>query len=203
MVFFTCVAMAQSEQYKSSMLSLGKRMTGADAPEVYADLANAYNRIAENEKEQWLPKYYASFCYIMQAMKTSDKDKIDGILDQADELLANMSITTKSEEIMCLQSLSRSTRIGVDPMTRGMRYGMESAKFLGEAQRVNPENPRIYYLQAQSAFYTPEAYGGGKAKAKDLFAKSLEKFVSFKPANELMPNWGKEDAERMLAECSK
>ena len=82
-----------------------------------------------------------------------------------------------------------------------MKFGGESAKYLAQAKAMNPNNPRIYFLQGQSAFYTPEQFGGGKKVALGLFQTSVDKFGSFKPKSELMPTWGKEAAVKMLEEC--
>ncbi len=196
--------MAQSEQYKSGMKGMLAKMNAANnSPEAYQDVSNGFMRIAGAEKAEWLPKYYASFSLIMQAMFTKDKEKIDAILDQADRILSEVSTTVTNDEVLCLQAFSKSTRIGVDPAGRGMRYGMESSKFLSEAKGRNPENPRVYFLQGQAAFHTPEAFGGGKKAAKELFQTAVEKYAAEKPANELMPTWGKDSAVKMLAECNK
>ncbi|MEO5564820.1 MAG: hypothetical protein ABIR18_15340, partial [Chitinophagaceae bacterium] len=65
---------------------------------------------------------------------------------------------------------------------------------------LNPSNPRLQYLQGMSLFNTPEAFGGGKAKAKPVFEKAVASFKSetIKP---LHPRWGQKQAEDMLAQC--
>jgi hypothetical protein len=200
----TCVGFSQSEAYTKGMKSMLQRFDNAsNSAEAYQEAANGFMRIADAEKGEWLPKYYAANSLILQAMATEDKSKVDGILDEADNLLSKISESVQSDEVMCLQAFSKSARINVDPMTRGARYSGESAKYLGMAQSLNPNNPRVYFLQAQSAFYTPEQFGGGKKTAKVLFQKAQAAFESFKPANELMPNWGKEINQKMLAECDK
>jgi len=47
----------------------------------------------------------------------------------------------------------------------------------------------------------PKMFGGGKEAAKPLFQKANEKFLSFKPADVLSPNWGKEQNEQLLKSC--
>lgn len=140
----------------------------------------------------------------MQAMQTKDKDKIDGIVDQADKLLDEATtLSPKNDEILCLQSLCKSARIGVNPMTRGMKYGPQAGELLSKAKEINPNNPRIYYLEGQSKYFTPAAFGGGKDKAKVLFEKAVATYATFKPANELMPTWGEDQAKEWLEECKK
>lgn len=194
---------AQNDLYMSTMKGLLTKMGAATTPEMYQPVANGFERVANAEPKQWLPKYYAAFCYVMQAMTNPKKDQVDAIIDQAEKQLKDAQAIQNNDEIICLQALCQSARIGVDPMTRGMKYGMESAKLLEVAKSMNPENPRIYYLQAQSAFYTPEAFGGGKAKAKSLFETALAKFDAMKTTDELYPSWGKNQAIQMLEECKK
>ena len=195
-------AFAQNAQYNTAMKGFMSKMGSAKTTEAYQTVANGFERIAAAEPNEWLPKYYAAFSYVMQAMQETDKSKVDAIVDLAEKNVSEAQSMSQSEELICLSSLCKSARIGVDPMSRGMKYGTASAQLLEEAKKINPNNPRIYYLQGQSAFYTPEAFGGGKVKAKALFEKSLEMYALFTPSAELMPNWGKEQAEKMLAECN-
>ena len=198
------VSLAQNAQYEGAMKGLLAKMGGATVPEAYQAVANGFERVANAETKEWLPRYYAAFNFIMQASMTQDKTKVDGILDMADKHLNDaMTVSPNNDEIKCLAAWAKSTRINVDPMSRGMKYGMESAQLLEEAKKINPSNPRIYFMQGQSAFYTPEAFGGGKVKAKALFEKAAELYTTFKVSSELMPNWGAEQTKKMIEECSK
>jgi hypothetical protein len=82
-------------------------------------------------------------------------------------------------------------RLMADPMNRYMQYGPVAQEALETARKLNPENPRVYLLEGQDKFYTPEQFGGSKAEAKKLFELAIKKFETFKPANELDPDWGK------------
>lgn len=198
------LSMAQSAQYEGAMKGLMMKMSGATVPEAYQAVANGFERVANAETKEWLPRYYAAFNFIMQAYMTTDKTKVDAIIDLADKHLADAdALSPNNDEIKCLAAWAKSARINVDPMARGMKFGMESAQLLEDAKKINASNPRIYFMQGQSAFYTPEAFGGGKNKAKALFAKAVELYSTFKPSNEMMPIWGSEQAAKMLEECSK
>jgi hypothetical protein len=86
----------------------------------------------------------------------------------------------------------------VDPMNRFMQYGQKATEALEAAKKINPENPRIYLLEAQDKFFTPEQYGGSKTEAKKLFEEALKKYDSYKPATDIDPNWGKNAAQYFL-----
>jgi hypothetical protein len=88
----------------------------------------------------------------------------------------------------------------VDPQGRFMSYGQESDRYLKKAMELDPTNPRLYYLQGAGIFGSPEAFGGGKAKAKPVLEKSAELFSKAAP-KPLYPSWGKKQTEEMLAQC--
>lgn len=198
----TVAANAQSEQYNDAM----KQQVGMlDSSSTYSaggmqQLANTFERIAEAEKTQWLPYYYAAYCRVNEAYMAKDKGKVDGLADKA---LLNiekaLALKGKNSEISCIQSMISSARIAVDPMTRGPKYGPESGAFLEEAKQLDPENPRVYMLQGQSLLYTPEAFGGSKTKAKETLELSLQKYAAFKPENAIAPNWGEAYVKQLLA----
>lgn len=200
--FFTLLGLtlfAQKPQYESAMKGLLQKLSAANSPEAYLATGNGFERIAANEKGEWLPRYYAAFSFVMQAFATNDKNNIDVMLDKADKFLDEaIALSPKNDELFCLYSLSKSARIGVSPMVRGMKYGPEASEYLTKAREINPHNPRIYYLEGQSKYHTPAMFGGSKDKAKTLYEKSLEEFKTFKPKNDLMPNWGIDLVNKML-----
>ncbi|RPD38761.1 hypothetical protein [Chitinophaga barathri] len=184
---------AQSDQYKSAMK---QQVALLDSNSTFTvggmqQLANTFERIAEAEKTQWLPYYYAAYCRVNEAFMTENKSKTDEIIDKSVlNIEKAQALKGPDSEISCILSLIASARIGVDPMTRGMKYGPESAELLETAQKQNPENPRVFVLKGQSAMYTPEAFGGSKTRAKEMFDIALKKFATFKPESDIAPNWG-------------
>lgn len=162
-------------------------------------LGNTFERIADAEKTQWLPYYYAAYCLVNEAFMTEDKTKVDPIADKA-ALMAEKAVALKGEdsELSCLLSLIAVSRIAVDPMTRGAKYGTESAELLDKAKQQNPENPRVYLLAGQNLLFTPEAFGGSKTKGKELLNLALQKFSTFKPESGISPRWGEAYTKELL-----
>ena len=58
------------------------------------------------------------------------------------------------------------------------------------AKKLDPENPRIYLLEGQDKFNTPEQFGGSKEEAKILFDKAKDLFEKAKPETSIHPSWG-------------
>ncbi|ATL47084.1 hypothetical protein COR50_07730 [Chitinophaga caeni] len=187
-------AVYAQNNYQSTMEKLVTQLdTTKMSGEQYLQMANTFDRIAAAEQGEWLPNYYAAYCRIMLAFSEKDPEKIDALSDAAELNLDKAELVKPgNSEVNCLRSMIASARIGVDPMTRGQVYGPKSAEYLASAKAEDPGNPRVYFLLGQSLYYTPEAFGGDKAKAKQLYELSLEKFETFKPESKIHPHWGEE-----------
>ena len=194
---------AQSERYMAAMKSnIAAIDTSFRNPANLLSLANNFERIANAEKNQWLPYYYAALCQVNYAYMEQDKSKIDAIADTATLLIDKAdSLSPDNSEISCVKSMIASSHMMVNPMQRYMEYGAEINLHLDAAMKQDPNNPRPEYLKGQGLKYTPEQFGGGCATAKPVLQASLDKYNAFKPASELHPNWGKQRVELLLGEC--
>ena len=94
-----------------------------------------------------------------------------------------------------------SIRMLVDPQSRWQTYGATSQQELETAKKIDPTNPRPYFLQGQGLRYTPQEFGGGCATAKPVLEEAMKKYETFKPATELHPNWGKGQVTQLLEGC--
>ena len=79
---------------------------------------------------------------------------------------------------------------------------MIASQMLNKAKLQNPNNPRVYYLEAQSLMFTPEEYGGGCKNAKPLLEIAIEKYDKFKMESNINPNWGHGSVIELLGECN-
>lgn len=198
---------AQSERFVKAMQNNISAMDTARSAEGYQDLANSFMRIAEAEKTQWLPYYYASLSYVMQGLMLSGgqmgtggaitdplADKAEGLLNKA------MELEKENSEMYCVKKMISNLRMMADPMNRYQTEGAAAAEALQKAKALDPNNPRTSILEAQDKFYTPEQFGGSKTEAKTLFEEALKKFESFKPSSPIHPNWGKNQAVYFLSQ---
>jgi hypothetical protein len=196
-------ATAQNKKYISAMeKNIAELDTTRDAAKLQ-NLANNFERIAGAEKTEWLPSYYAAYCYVNMTYSTKG-DMIDTYCDKAETFIKKAdSISPNNSEIYALKSQIASARISVNPMSRGQKYGTLSAELREKAKDLDKTNPRPYYLEGTGYFYTPPMFGGGKDKAKSSFEKALQLYETFKPASSIAPNWGKRSTEYFLKECDK
>ena len=194
-------ASAQSEVYLQKMKETLKWMDSAKSVQDLQEVSAQFERIGDMEKTQWLPYYYAALAQVNIGWMDQKADK-DKLAAKTKDIIAKAEAIEKNSELYILLNMVATQQMLVDPQSRFMSYGMEAGKALETAKQLDPNNPRIYYLEGMSLFGTPEAYGGGKDKAKPLFEKSVELFRSFQPKSELHPKWGQKVAEGMLAKCS-
>jgi hypothetical protein len=196
-------ATAQNARYISAMeKNVAELDTTRDGAKLQ-NLANNFERIAGAEKSEWLPSYYAAYCYVNMTYSTKG-DMIDTYCDKAEGFIKKAdSISPNNSEIYTLKAQIASARISVNPMTRGQKYGTESAELRDKAKELDKTNPRPYYLEGTAYFYTPPMFGGGKDKAKPVFEKALQMYETFKPASSIAPNWGKRATVYFIGQCDK
>lgn len=199
----TVASFAQSAKYVPAMQSnIAAIDTSFRNPANLLSLANNFERIANSEKNQWLPYYYAAFCQVNYGYFEKDKSKIDGVADKATALIDIAdSLAPNNSEISCIKSMIATCHMMVNPMQRYMQYGEDINSNMEKAMEQDPANPRPYMLKGQSLKYAPEQFGGGCATAKPELQKALDKYAAFKPASELHPVWGKGRVEQIMSEC--
>ncbi len=201
LIVATNAIFAQNPNYLKAMESLVSEIQNSQFGVPLQSQANKMERIASAEKTEWLPNYWVAYCYLMDSYAETDGGKKDLLLDKADQfLLIADKINEKEEELEILRANLASARMSVSPQSRWQKYGQLSAKALGQAKSMNSENPRIALLEAQGIFYTPEAFGGGKEKAKSVFDKAISQFSTFKAKSNLYPNWGENTTKYMLSQ---
>ncbi|MGZ4033661.1 MAG: hypothetical protein ACXVPU_07945 [Bacteroidia bacterium] len=202
-VSLTHIASAQNKKYIAAMEKNVAMLDTSRSNEQLQNLENTFERIASAEKSEWLPDYYAAYCNVNMTYNLKG-DAIDTYCDKADAFLKIAdSISPNNSEIYTLKAQVASARISVNPMTRGQKYGAQSADLREKAKSLDKTNPRPYYLEGTSYFYTPPMFGGGKDKAKPVFEKALKMYDDFKPASTIAPNWGRHATEYFLKKCDE
>jgi len=198
----TTYATAQNKKFIETMEhNIAILDTTRDAS-VLQNQANMFERIGNAEKNEWLPKYYAAYCYVN--MTYSPKADIDTWCDKAESFLKKAdSMSPNNSEIITLKAQIASARISVNAMTRGQKYGTMAGEFREQAKKLDPTNPRPYFLDGTAYFYTPPMFGGGKDKAKPSFEKAKAMFETYKPASSIAPHWGKGSNDYYLKQCEK
>jgi tetratricopeptide (TPR) repeat protein len=163
-----------------------------------------FDMIADKWENEWSSNYYAAYAKVILSFIVQDSKKKDLFLDEADKYLEKVkSLDSQNDETYVLAALITSARIAVDGQNRGMQYSGTVSQYMEKAEKINPDNPRIYYLKGSSLFYQPEMYGGGKEKAKPYFEKAKELFVKETKTSILKPHWGEKQNLDYLKQCDE
>lgn len=197
-------ASAQNEKFTKAMQSKIAAYETASTAQDFLDLSNAFERIAEAEKTQWLAYYYAAHAQVLYGYITSQANAagLDPIADKAEQLINKAEALEKNNsEISCIKSMIASLRMFVNPMQRWQQYGPLAGEHIAKAKELDPSNPRPFALEAQNLFYTPAQFGGGCATAKPLAEQGMKLNEAFKPKTDLHPKWGKQQLEMVLNGC--
>ena len=192
-------AHAQSDKYVDAMKKNLVLFDSAKTTQDFQAVANTFERIGDAEKTQWLPYYYAGLSLAISGWNDKNLDK-DANSTRINTLCDKAEAIEKNAEIYSVRNMAATQQMMIDPQTRWATYGKQASDALQKGMQMDPNNPRLYYLQGQSVFNTPAAFGGGKDKAKPIFEKAIELYKKEQP-KPLYPHWGQAQAEQMLAQC--
>jgi hypothetical protein len=190
---------AQSDKYTQTMQKNIAQLDSASTPDQLQSLAATFDRIGDAEKDKWLPYYYAALAQTWIGWNPATTDK-DANAQKINAYLAKAEAIEKNAETYAVENMSATQQMLMDPQTRWATNGKDANEALQKGMALDPNNPRLYYLQAESLFGTPPQFGGGKDKAKPVFEKSIALFKSAQ-SKPLYPTWGQRQAEAGLAKC--
>lgn len=187
---------------------LEKTFTAFDTtwnPASQMEQSNKLALIAKKWDNEWITHYYLAYSKVVLSYQEKDANKKDAYLDEAEKELDDVVSMLKkdNDETYVLAAMIANARLGVDPMARWQKYGPIFKEKLEAAKDINPDNPRMYYLQGTSKFFTPKAFGGGKKAAQPYFEKAQGLFAKETGKDITMPHWGNANNEYFLKQCKE
>jgi tetratricopeptide (TPR) repeat protein len=201
-VFLCSTVLAGSAQSDKYVATMQKNIALFDSAKTVGDLQSisaTFERVGDAEKTQWLPYYYAALAQTWIGWRPDVKDK-DANAERIKALLTKAQAIENNSELYAVENMMATQQMMIDPQTRWQTYGQQASGALQKGLKLDPNNPRLYYLQGMSLFNTPVQFGGGKDKAKPLFEKAIALYKSGQP-KPLYPTWGEKEAEQTLAQC--
>jgi len=190
------------EKYYTLMNEALIIFNSAENQEEYLEASNYFYRISNAVKTDWISSYYYALCNTRISMFQEDSDIKEIYLDKAFEIIKPFNNITESNdslavsEIQALEAMIYVAKIFINPMINGMKYGPLAGKSIEKSMKFYKKNPRPYFLDGQSKYYTPTAFGGGIDKALPLLETSLKYYEEFQ-AEKYWPNWGMEDCREL------
>ncbi|WP_010181484.1 tetratricopeptide repeat protein [Aquimarina agarilytica] len=167
------------------------------------EASNLFERIANAEKENWLPYYYVANVNITNSFRTKDRKIINAQLEKAqNNLNSATTYSANNPEIMVLQALLYTAQMMENPAALSQKLAPKIVKIYETAMAIAPENPRV------NASYAEWKLGAARFFKEDTtplckdFEKSLLLFEKDKPTVPFGPTWGKERVEMLLKECN-
>ncbi len=152
------ISSAQSN-YEKGMAKGMEMLKATKTTEDFVSVANHFERIANVEKNEWLPLYWNAYTYLFAGMNTKKDSEKDEYYDKA--LLVLESINNSNmdrSEYLTLKGYIKLMKISVSPMMSAPLGTGDAMGILAEAQKVNPKNSRPVYVIGQNTFYTPEFF---------------------------------------------
>lgn len=167
----------------------------------YLFASNQFKLIAKQNPDNWLANYYAAWSISVLSYQEPKKDNKDPMLDEADAFFKKIeSMDSTNDEVAVLGGALAQARLSVAPASRHGKYGAIANAYFATAKKLNPNNPRLYFLQGNSFFYTPKLFGGGPDKALPLYEKAEALFAN-DSKDIRKPHWGKKVTEDMMKQC--
>ena len=124
----------------------------------------------------------------------------EALLSDADTQLNHaIKADPKFADAYALLASVYGARISKNP-DLGMTLGPASSAMMERATEIDPANPRLMIIRAQSLFYTPAEYGGNPKQAEAEFRKAIQAFTK-EGAGKGWPSWGLFDAHAWLGQA--
>ncbi len=170
---------------------------------VKVEQSNKLALIAKKWPDNWETHYYNAYSKAQLSYMETKEEKRDAYLDEAEQELEEVitQLKTENDETHVLSAMIANARLAVKPMNRWQKYGKLFDEHLAKAKELNAENPRIYYLNGTSKFFTPKAFGGGKKNALPYFEKAQGLYAKETGNDISKPSWGKEANAYFIEQC--
>ncbi len=187
--------------YVASMESLIAIIEDANSMEDLQTSAQQFLQLSETHKNNWEAMYYAAYCYISMSLQERVPAQKAIYLDQAQSYIESAKQLTNNAELFILQAYLYQSRSDGNINMSATNAASLAAAHLEEAQKMDANNPRIYYLKAQYLYFLSSEAGGGLSNACPLIEKAIQKYDTYQPSNSIAPNWGRNMAQEMYAVC--
>ncbi|GAA4281024.1 hypothetical protein [Gaetbulibacter aestuarii] len=195
-----CIGNVNAQSNYEKGMQKAFELWGSDS----AQAINIFERIAQAEKNNWLPYYYASQINIINSFGETDVKKMTLQLNKAQDYLNDATAISKNNpELMVLQAMLHTAWIAYDGATYGGLLSGKVAELYNKAELLAPDNPRVVFCKAEWNIGKAQYFGEDmQAYCKDV-EHALELFAKFKPESAFYPNWGENRAKQLLGTCKK
>jgi hypothetical protein len=195
----------EAQTLKETLADALNKFERTDTLQNKLDAVNRIDLIATKWNDQWVAHYYSAYAKVVTSYLLKDEKQRDSFLDKAELSIAEVKKLggISPDELLVMEAYLANARLSVKPNSRWKKYGALFDTKLEEAKAINGNNPRIYFLQGQSLFFTPKAFGGGANKAVAHFEKAAVLFGAEEKGKLEKPYWGDYMNEFYISQCKK
>ena len=199
-VLFALNVTAQSPYEKGMTKALSLWQQGKNN-----EATNLFERIANAEKDNWIPYYYAGFVTTLSSFEIKDEAKLKVNLEKAASFLDKAAaISSNNPEIMIAQALVNTAYIAFDGQKYGMTLSGKNVQIYTKALKIAPNNPRVILSKAEWDIGGAKFFG----QPIDGFCKDIKRAIELykeeKQTKKFFPYGSIERAEQVLKEnCGK
>ena len=190
---------AQQSGFENSITEATNFFNQISKEEQYPVALKQFTLLSNAYPKEWLPKYYAALVQIKTALIS--KSDMDAQADIAIDWVSKCKLIQINDEILCAESLAYTVKMQVNPTWRWLSYRDKIYSSLQKAKNINPNNPRIYVLEANLQYNLPKIFGGACVKALPI-AKQAEKLLILESGKrKYLPSWGYDSVKEILSNC--
>ena len=161
-----------------------------------------FQRIAQAEKDNWIPYYYATNVLVASSFTTKDKAKVNEMLEKSQELIAKAhEISPDNTELLTMEGLIYTGYVAMEPETYAMQYSSKIMGLHAQALELDDTNPRAHFNKIEYEIGTARFF------QQDLttFCEGLENtralFENQESDVPFYPSYGLERLEATLTQC--
>ncbi|MEZ4887132.1 MAG: hypothetical protein R3E32_20545 [Chitinophagales bacterium] len=189
-----------SPDYVASIQNLMASIEDASNIEELQNAAQEFAQLTTTHKSNWEAMYYTAYCYISMCAQERVPAQKAIYLDQAQSYIEAAKQLTNNAELHILQAYLYQCRANANINMSAANAASLVKASLAEAQKMDANNPRIYFLKAQNLYFSSSALGGLNT-ACPVIQEAIQKYETYQPATPISPNWGKNMTQEMYAVC--
>lgn len=161
-----------------------------------------FERIAQAEKDNWVPAYYAANVLIVASFGNTDKVQVNEMLEKAKTHIATAhERSPDNSEITTMEGLLYTGYVAMDPGTYGMTLSPKIMELHQKAIAIDDKNPRAVVNLIEYEIGGARFFNQPLDKFCDRLKAALPLFDDQKKDFPFAPFYGKERAAQSMKEC--
>ena len=196
----TATIVKSQSQYESGMVQAFELWQTGKNNEALA----LFERIAQAEKDNWVPLYHAANVAISSTWDEKDITKKNAMLEKAKSIIAEAHKRDENNsEITTLEGMLYTSYVAMDPGTYGMQYSPIIMQLHGKAIALDPDNPRAHANKIEYEMGSARFFGNDLAPFCAQMKEIIPKFENQKSDVPFAPSYGIERAKQVAASCNE